>query len=142
MLCEHAECQLKRTRWLQSMKDSELREDELKNLLESGYRLKWTDHLICREEQRCVSAKEADQVLHSGFCIRFVQFEHTEYGRTSEWLWMGYSKIGVGLYRPLHLALLVNGNAPIVTVGTVYDPSRTPELWDETYTIRQCWQAK
>ncbi|MCL6444200.1 MAG: hypothetical protein K6T83_12220 [Alicyclobacillus sp.] len=143
--CEHPECVAKRERWIHQQRQTGKWSDELRELMDHhGYKIKWSDHLDERETLRSIPSWQSKQALENGDCISFSVYQDPKYGLTYKWLWLGYAKVGLGCYRPLHLVLLVNPNnsARKIVVGTVYDPSATPEIWDESYSVRICWKEK
>ena len=137
-MCDHEECKQKQKQWLRGTKDLEGKEQDLKNLLNS-HELAWSLHSEIREDQRRIPARQSTEAFREGFCLHFSIYHDPKHGLTQKWLWMGYAKVGTGLYRPLHLPILYNVTTGLLQVGTVYDPSSKPELWNEDFTIRQCW---
>ncbi len=122
---------------MRGIKHAEEHGDELRELLRSGYKLEWSRHVEDREDQRHIPPWQAIQAFENGECIHFAC---TKSG--TKWLWLGYAKIAPTVYRPLHLVIATDTKDKVLTVVTVYDPSQSPHLWDETYTIRLCWKPE
>jgi hypothetical protein len=138
MDCNHADCESKRKQWVKGARNLEQKEDDLRKLLEN-HELEWGFHSEQRENLRKISARQSTDAFNEGFCIHFSVYNDPKYGLTNKWLWLGYAKIGAGLYRPLHLPIIFNIDSGVLKVGTVYDPSVHAEWWNDDFTIRQCF---
>ncbi|TDY40581.1 hypothetical protein C7445_1191 [Alicyclobacillus sacchari] len=139
MACRHSDCIAKRNTWMHGTKHAMKRSDELRHLIFIGYKLDWSLHVEEREFQRAIPAWQSSQAFENGDCIHFTCIHN--HGKTvAKWLWLGYAKVAPGVYRPLHLVIVSNGQNKRLTVATVYDPSQTSHMWDETYTVRLCWK--
>lgn len=139
MACHHPDCIVKRNAWIRGTVHAMEYGDELRSLISSGYKLEWSLHVEERESQRSIPAWQSSQAFENGDCIHFVCI-HNEEKTVNKWLWLGYAKVAPGVYRPLHLVIVSDGQRRRLTVATVYDPSQTPHMWDETYTVRLCWK--
>lgn len=140
--CEHRECITNRKKWLRSQRHVSQHGDELRELLDLGYTVKWGVHSDHRESFRNILAWQSQEALENGDCVEFHVYQDSQHGLTYKWVWLGYAKVATGNYRPIHLVLLVNPNNPIkkIYVATVYDPSIESWKWDETYYVRVCWK--
>lgn len=141
--CDHPDCAAKRQRWIRQQRLCDKWGDELHELQKThGYTVKWSEHSDARETLRTIPPWQSKQAFENGDCISFSVYQDPKYGLTYKWIWLGYAKVQPGSYRPIHLVLLVNPDNPVrkIVVGTVYDPCATPDIWDESYSIRICWK--
>lgn len=144
-LCQHTECIKKRKQEGFHVQNLEYWEQELHRLhRQEAYRIKWSAHVDIRESDRSVLSWQTQEALFHGSCIGFVTYQHPKFGLTHKWTWLWYVKMGPGLYRPLHLVLMVNPEilSKRITVTTVYDPSMKSWMWDPNYIHRICWKDK
>lgn len=138
MTCNHVDCILKRKQWLKGTRNLEQKENDFRKLLET-HELEWGFHSEYREDLRKIPARQSAEAFNEGACIHFSVYNDPKHGLTHKWLWLGYAKVGTGLYRPLHLPIIFNIGSNVLKVGTVYDPSVHAKWWNGDFTIRQCF---
>jgi hypothetical protein len=140
-VCSDTSCVQRRQAWREGTVSSEQQTERVLQQLEHNVSILWTKHLDEREVSRKISSLQTTEALKNGSCIWHRRFQDTTGGWVDKWIWLGYAKTGHKTYRPLHLVLCQKQGETWITVLTVYDPSHSDGLWDQTFTQRMCWHT-
>jgi len=96
--------------------------------------LEWGGHASQRSFERSFSERTFFEALSEGWAINYNSKEQSV-------LVMSHIKLGKGVYRPVHIPVIIETRDGITTAfaKTVYDPKASSHLWDERLENRICW---